>query len=373
MTELGSSFCIICGSNRSFFNRLCQQCYIERHPLVKKKKDLKIVVCNRCDLIFYKGNWSNFYLSDITNIKTTDANLDNSWLASLISKDWSFYYRPKNIRMKTMTIENDYNDLPVIIIGKIEITSSPDAFTPVLEYLEDFIVKIDWGECSDCRTRLSGQYASKIQIRSPKDVDETTLKKWGAEIELLSESYKMSDGKNPLFKLIHLKSGLDALFQTKSPANAVGRLFARNHGGVVTLTTEFAGFDKSRSREYPRKQVILINLLGFDLGEFILLNDQPVQILDYKPGKIEYWDYKKKIVVRIPIKTFLESNPQLITQDIEKYQIVNFEEKEAIAQIMNIKTYETHYINSDELKKLAEGEIFSGILHQGNLLINQKN
>ncbi len=360
------SKCIVCGSERIFFEHLCQKCYLENHPILQKKKDLHIVACEKCELIFVKGHWTNFFLIDVGEPTFNDK------ISTLISQDWIFYYKPKRMDIGKTTFIYNENGLTSAIVGIVDIYTSPDPFVPVMSISEDFEIAIDWGVCSECRTRLSGTYSSKIQIRSPMKIDTSELEKWGDEIEELSKQFPLTDGKNPLFKIIHIKNGIDALFQTKAAANSIGRLFSKNYGGIVSVTTEFAGFDKSKWKEFPRKRVVLVSLPEFTLNDIVIFKDKPIQICQFKGSKVEFWDFTKKTKVKLDIKPFMEAKPKKIEEESQEFQIINFEQNENIAQVMNTKNYETYYINSNDIEELKEGEIFRGTFYDGKILVKQK-
>ncbi len=357
--------CIVCGLHEIFFSRLCHHCYLESHPILEQKKDLRIVACELCELLSIKGHWTNFYVVDIgkPSINTT--------LSMFLSQEWVFHYRPKEVKIREKKINLDEEGQTPGITGIVDISASPDAFVPLITISEDFTIQLEWGECSECRSRFTGTYSSKIQIRSPKEVDIEQLKVWGAEIDHLSLAHPQSDGKNPLFEITYLKSGMDALFQTKPPANSVGRAFAKKHCGVISVTTEFAGFDKSKSKEYPRKPVVLITMPEFEPGDIVILTSTPIQILGYN-SKVEFWDFQKKTGDKIPIKSFLALKPQLYGRECQEYQLINFEQDEKQAQIMDTRIYETHFIDSTEVSDLSEGESFEGIMFSGKLIRKKK-
>jgi NMD protein affecting ribosome stability and mRNA decay len=358
--------CIACGSNEVFFENLCERCYLESHPILKQKKELNIIVCNSCELLSINRQWTNFYLSDFG----TEAL--NSVLCTFLTQQWDFYYRPKESEIQHLELNQDINSSMSSINGVIDLKASPDVFVPLLTISETFKINLDWDNCIECRKRLSGSYKSKIQIRTQKAIQNIELEQWASEIENLSQSYLMTDGKNPLFRIEYLKSGIDALFQSKSVANSVGRIFAKKHGGIVSVTTEFAGFDKSKWKEYPRIPVVLITLPNFNLGDFVLYNNYPVQIQSFMDSKVEYWDFNKKEWYKIPIKSFMDSKPKILEKKVKKFQIISFEENAKIAQIMDNDTFEIHYIDSSDINNLSEGEFFSGIFHNG-ILIMKKN
>ncbi len=333
---------------------------------MKKEKDLHVVVCTICELISLKGHWTNFYLADIGTIPA------NIQLDTLISQEWDFFYKVKQVQTHDIKLEEDVNGYPSDVTGIVDITASPDPFVPLMTISQEFTAHIDWGECSECRTRFSGSYTSKLQIRSPKEVEESHLEAWSSEIETMSQSYPLSDGKNPLIKINFLKTGLDALFQTKPSAYAVGRTFASKYAGIITVTTEFAGFDKSKSKEYPRKPVVLITLPEFDPGEIVILNDRPVQILGYN-AKVEYWNFNKNRKEKVPIKSFVKSKPQLLEEEFRQFQLVNFEQGGKEAQIMDTNNFETYFINANDIAGFSEGMVFEGILFNGTFLLSQKN
>ncbi|UCE12143.1 MAG: hypothetical protein JSV04_08030 [Candidatus Heimdallarchaeota archaeon] len=361
------SRCIVCGSSELFFDHHCKQCYLKNYPILKQKKDLGVFACSICELIFLKSRLTTHYIADIGK------NSVNTFFLSLLRQSWDFHYRPKNLHIKEIAIDPNENGYSSMISGIVDISASPDAFVPLLTISEEFRIHIEWQECLECRNRLTGSYNSKIQIRTPKKVEIKQLEKWAEEIESLSQMHPLADGKNPLFKVDFLKSGIDALFQTYPPATSVGKIFAKKYGGIISVTTEFAGFDKSRSREYPRKPVVLITLPEFNSGDIITINNHnPIQIRSFKESKVEFWDYRDKVWKKIPLKSFLASDPKFLDREFQQFQLVNFEQDRKMAQIMNMDTFDTHYIDSKEVSDVSEGETFQGILFDGMLLRKQE-
>jgi len=358
-----SQRCIECGEEKEFFKHLCRTCYLESHPILKSKKDLSLVACLRCELLLISGHWSKFYLRDLESVDI-HAKLEN-----LIFQEWEFYYRPKKLKIQSLEhVFNEDEDLEAEK-GTIDISASPDAFVPLITISEDFIIKIQWGDCTDCRTRLDGKYTSKIQIRSLHEVSPDQLETWGDEIELLSKDYSLSDGKSPLFKVITIKNGLDALYRSKTAANSVGRSFAKNKGGIISVTTEFAGFDKSKSRENPRKQVVVVTLPKFQEGDLIVLNKQIFRLKGFSNFKVSLWDIKKRILKKYNIKNFNELEFVPLYSEFEEFQIINFELNEGFVQIMDLSTYDSQYVELGELKGLSEGETFWGMVYEGSIIL----
>lgn len=329
---------------------------------------MSVFACNICELIFLKKHLTTHYLTDIGK------NSVNALFITLIKQSWDFYYRPNTIQIKEIALDPDDSGYPSTISGTVNISASPDVFVPLLTISEEFRIHIEWQECQECRNRLNGSYNSKIQIRSPRKVEIRQMEKWAKEIESLSQMHPLADGKNPLFKIDFLKSGIDALFQTNTPATSVGKIFAKKHGGIISVTTEFAGFDKSRSREYPRKPVVLITLPEFDSGDIVIIDNQyPIQIHSFKGNKVEFWDFKDKAWKKIPLKSYIASKPKLLDQEFQQFQLINFEQDGKMAQIMNINNFNTYFIDSKEISDISEGETFQGILYHGMLLRKQIN
>jgi len=355
--------CIECGEEKEFFKHLCKSCYLESHPIIKSKKDLSLVACLRCELLMISGHWSKFYLSDL-ELVDIHAKLEN-----LIFQEWEFYYRPK--KLKILSIEHVFNadgDLEAEK-GTIDISASPDAFVPLITISEDFVVNITWGDCADCRIRLDGKYTSKIQVRSLHEVSSNQIETWGEEIELLSKDFSLSDGKSPLFKVINIKNGLDALYRSKTAANSVGRSFAKNKGGIISVTTEFAGFDKSKSKENPRKQVVVVTLPKFQVGDLVILSKQIFRLKSFSNFKVSLWDIKRRILKKYNIKNFVELDFKLLNSEFDEYQIINFELNENFVQIMTLSTYDSQYVELGELKGFSEGETFWGMIYEGSIIL----
>ena len=358
-----SQQCIECGEGEVFFQHLCRSCYLESHPILKSKKDLALVACLSCGLLLIGGHWTKFYLNDL------ESSGIHEKLKHLISQEWKFYFRPKEITIQS--IESEFNEDGEImaVVGTLDISASPDVFVPLITISESFIINIGWGDCTDCRTRLDGKYTSKMQVRAPHEISQELLASWGKGIELLSKDFSLSNGKSPLFKVINIKNGFDALFRSKTAANSVGRIFAKDKGGIVTITTEFAGFDKSKSRENPRKQVVVITLPQYKIGDLIVLSKRIFRLEGFVNYKISLRDIKTKSIKKFNIKNFTELDHTLLDPEFEEFQIINFELSENFVQIMNLTTYENQFVELGELEGLSEGDTFWGMLYEGSIIL----
>ncbi|PWI49577.1 hypothetical protein CEE45_00155 [Candidatus Heimdallarchaeota archaeon B3_Heim] len=355
--------CIACGENEEFFQHLCQSCYLESNPILKKKKDLEFVVCMTCGLLASKGHWTKFFMNDLNSSKIYPK------LANFVNQEWKFHYRPSKIEVKhTEQIYNEDDEL-ISVHGMVVISASPDPFVPLSTIQEDFVININWGDCSDCQTRSSGLYISKIQVRAQNETTSEELDNWGSEIDKISKEFPLSDGKNPLFRLIQIKNGLDALFRSKSAAHSVGRIFARDKGGLIQVTTEFAGFDKSKSKEYPRKQVVSVALPKYREGDYILIDKHVFKVAGYSNFKIACLDVMNKTLRRMSIKLFDELNPKSLDMNFEEYQIIHFETAENLAEIMNLSSYDNQFVDSTELQTFSEGDTFWGIVYEGRIIL----
>ena len=129
-----ASICISCGSTEIFFGHLCQNCYLESHPILRQKKETDITVCERCELVSIKGQWSNFYLADL---RKPDIN---TRLSMLFSQEWDFNYRPKKFFIQEINIHLDEESYMSVITGTVDISASPDAFVPLMTISEDFTI-----------------------------------------------------------------------------------------------------------------------------------------------------------------------------------------------------------------------------------------
>jgi NMD protein affecting ribosome stability and mRNA decay len=355
--------CISCGDEEVFYEHLCKTCYLESNPILIDKSDLNIVICMRCGLIAFKGRWSKLFIDDLETEKI------HPKISSIISQSWKFNYRPKEIKINEIKLKFNENEEIESINGFIQILASPDPFVPLLDIVEEFSINVSWGECPDCRTRLSGTYQSKIQVRTPYEVSKESLEEWGEEIDALSKDFPLSDGKSPLFKLITIKNGLDALFQAKTTAFSVAKIFSKEKGGITSVTTEFAGFDKSKSKEFPRKQVVLITLPKYKEGDLVIVGEKLFKVVSFSNYKIKCLDVFNKTEKRFSMKNFHEMNPKQLEMEFEEYQIINFEINENIAQIMNLITFENFFVGSEVLSNFHEGDIFRGIIYQGEIIL----
>ena len=51
--------CVNCGAEGASFQNLCQNCYLNDHPIVLRRGRFKIPKCRECGNVYYNGSWSH--------------------------------------------------------------------------------------------------------------------------------------------------------------------------------------------------------------------------------------------------------------------------------------------------------------------------
>lgn len=361
--------CVNCGSEEIYSERLCESCFFEgKESLYKPKIPLTLYSCRVCESIYSIHKLYDVSLSQYTT------NAFERLITSQILQFWNFTSKPSSLQLENLKYhEIDNDDSKILLKGIVKIILKPNPFSPDIKRTEDMEVEFKWGSCSECRNRTEGNYLSKIQLRIERTVQKELLESWKASIQY--EEGKMvekTNSKSSLFKIKDFKNGFDFEFRNRSSAGTISRSFVKKYGGKITHTDEFAGFDPQRWREFPRKQVIRIDLPPFIVGDIISFDQNYYQLINYRKVNLDVWDYTNHTLKTIPVSNFWRNDVILVTEDpnVFEFQIINFEQD--LAQIMDLNSFEYYYIPSLEVNDLTEGSSFTGtIIEDGNIFRNR--
>ena len=152
-----SKFCPECGrletKNQPLVKGLCRTCFLKNNPVLEGYKELKIVICPRCQSYLYQNKWHKRF-----------SNQDDVNLKKIISR-----ILPERLKLQPgakinnlgIVIEDNQDgkkiNVKLILNSSVYNTKSKD--THFLEITKEQSI------CNLCRKKSSSYYEAKIQIR----------------------------------------------------------------------------------------------------------------------------------------------------------------------------------------------------------------
>lgn len=361
--------CIICGKENPEYEQFCSNCYKLDHPLILKRNRLRISFCIQCGAIFYDDEWHK-------------QKEDKSHITTAIRRTIESSYKFK----RTIPYNISVNNYEYTFFGEdphagrmstnisIEWYPEPDKFKQALYSEEEIDINLRWRNCSFCQKIMTEGYVAKIQLRGKFDntliIDQInsvlkTLDEKGAK-----RSYIISQEEPPEGK--HL--GVDLRLGTKQGAKKIAEEMKNRYACQIIESNEGISIDR-HSNKVKSRLVVLVRFPNFEVGDIVKEKDEILQLLSISAGRVTVFDLKSIQQKNYKSKWLWTPNLTLLVNydNLDEFQLISTEENDNAALIMDLKNYETSYIDKNLIKIRKGEDIFKGYVNEGNIIPSQWN
>lgn len=359
--------CIICGKKDPEFEQFCSNCYKADHPLILKKNRLRISFCIQCGAILYDDEWHK-------------PKEDKSHIITAIRRTIESNYKFK----RTIPYKISIHKYNYIFFGEdphagkltadtsIEWYPEPDKFKQALQDEEQIDINLRWRNCSFCQKIMTEGYVAKIQLRGKYDIN-SILDQIASILKLLEEkgvkrAYILSQEEPPEGK--HL--GIDLRLGTKQGAKKIAEVMRNKYACQIIESNEGISIDR-HSNKVKSRLVILVRFPSFEVGDIVREKDEILQLMSISAGRVSVFDLKTVQIKNYNSKWLWTSNLTLLTkyENLDSFQIISIEENDNAALIMDLKNYETFYIDKNLIKRRNGEDVFKGYIIESTIIPSQ--
>jgi len=345
--------CSIC-SRRTVSEGLCEKCFVDKHPLLLKFKEIEILACPCCQRYFKTGKWKDY--RDIRTV-IMDRVLDSLKYDATVVSD--------------VIIEELTPDLSV----KAEAAIKGEAITRIkgriggikVEDRYQIPFKVLMNSCNKCGKKNTQYFEGVFQLRSGSDNNDvffravqfarSVVKKHSTKGIFITKE-KIIDGKT---------TGVDFYLTSQKFIQWLGNRMQEEFGGELKISSQLFSVNKQTSKELYRVNALL-RLPEFAKGDVLLIDDYLVRVasiskkitgIDLTRGKKISFEFAKvQPKLLLTEKTTVSS----IRPDIEIIHPNYYD---------SIKVENSDAIKSETLleKKLAPGDEVNVLLHNSRVWI----
>ena len=360
--------CIECGNENDLYNYLCRECYLKTNPIIESRQRLKLNLCKFCGAPSVKPDlWYESPSKDQLDIFIINA------LIELIE----YRYKIRTLtdrKVEILEIDEkifDLNEQNDIIEGKFSVSGIPDLFLPEISIEEDFSVFVKYRKCRACQLITNGgAVVAKVQLRcNRRQMDEIEV-----ELNRFFSNYENSSNQNLLPSTEEkLKDGWDLSFYDTRGASMLSQHLKNNYAAHIIKTKEVITYNRTKNKNVTRT-VYSVRLPEYLIGDIILFEDRPFQIIQINTANTKLYDFSNKTIIAktneviLTLKiTNLYSKGQLT-----KFQIISLDDSINSVQLMNLSTFDYIEANITDFKyEIEEGIEILGFLWNDNLFIDQ--
>ncbi len=360
--------CIECGNENDLYNYLCRECYLKSNPIIESRQRLKLNLCKICGAPSVKPDlWYESPTKDQLEIFIINA------LIELIE----YRYKIRTLTEKKVEILEiderifDLNEQNDLVEGKFLIKGIPDLFLPEISIEEDFSVFLKYRKCRACQLISNGgAVVAKVQLRCNKrqmDEIETELNSYYSnQVNAKNQNLLPSEEEK-------LKDGWDLSFYDQRGASVVTQYLKNNFSAHIIKTKEIITYNRTKNKNVTRT-VYSVRLPEYLIGDIILFEDRPFQIIQITTVNTKLYDFANKIIDTKSNELILTLNMSNLysRSQLTKFQVLSFDKSVNSAQLMNLSTYDYIEQSLDDFKyDIEEGFEILGFYWNDNLFIDQ--
>ncbi len=354
--------CIRCGAEDDQFRYLCQNCYLQEHPIEISKKKFRIRVCMKCLKLGFRDKWFTHKLNEegfVINESLQD------YFSKVLPLAWKITQKHDILLLDLDVSGYGYDGEPITLEGMVQIQVDVDPFLPKVELEETFQCSIRWRTCEECQKIAQGSYQSKLQVRGV--LDDVDVHAIIHDIQsYVEQSTEKGSEKGQIIRIEEIKGGFDVYYDHRHLARKVAEMLAGKFGASVQETTEFAGFDRHKSKPKPRKHVTKVRLPPYRKGDLLYFNETIYQFLHHKSKKFWLWNYSVHQVEKFSIESLWEAQPVIISrlEHLRGFQVLNWSQDDDVTEIMDQESFQIFYVVSEEIPMRSRhpGAYFNGYI-----------
>ncbi|ABO08004.1 NMD3-related protein [Pyrobaculum calidifontis] len=257
---------------------LCEDCYIERHPLVEYREG-EILRCKYCGAVFLKGKWMR-------------GRGDQVFL-KILSEKGKVVGKVEQIDARDFT---DYAELFLTLHG----SPHPEIPPRTLKYNIRIPFKLDI--CNVCMEKLSKREVAVLQIRaSPRPLDAEFKKKILHIVE--QELLKLKSKKIGFVSSIkEAASGIDIYTTSANLARHLARVIHETWPSYAMETAKVVGI---RDGKKVYHMTYLVRLFTYRVGDLIIVGGSEKVVTELNNKYIGVRDVQSGGYEQIPISDFV--------------------------------------------------------------------
>ncbi|MFX1298423.1 MAG: NMD3-related protein [Promethearchaeota archaeon] len=361
------NFCYKCGKlaneKNHLIENLCQQCYIQLHPLLKFPQPLQLKLCRKCSRYFLKNQWISSPFNKLEDI--LELAINETIPHQLVIHPNTELIISTNISENLESILRT-NSIIIDIQGKGNVHKS---LTPYIENYTAQKITLVFSICPSCLSLKRGEYQAVLHITAP-----------GRQLTEQERDFILSFMDNQISKSIkidHLayiskftmkKGKITFYIGSEKFARSLASNIKYQLGGISLRETYKFGSRRIPKEVKQNKLYISIHLPSFIKGDLILVKNSPLYVTKVYGKKVSCINLNKHEKVTIPLKIL--KNPKILRHFNDLHSFLYFSQAQETIQLMDLQNYRIFEIpNSSKYDTLEIGKIINGFEVNGQIYL----
>ncbi|MHA1166475.1 MAG: NMD3-related protein [Candidatus Hodarchaeales archaeon] len=349
--------CVNCGAEGASFQNLCQNCYLNDHPIVLRRGRFKIPKCRECGNVYYNGSWSHAGIDP-----------DRQLLQGIKDRIIKSYKFSTNRNLKIKIIKARLEGLETgqdKVVGQLLITWKADPLLPDIEIIEDFEGRLKWRGCTECRIKEEVKFSAKIQFRFSRryNIEDEQERFINTVPKIISEEVN--------YQFRKARGGFDVILDSKSAAKAITLVYQHDHGAEIKSSIEIYGYDRYLCRQITR-DIHLVRYSELLPGDIVDISGKLFQILSFKHNAFHYYDYAHRRSRKTDRSLLSRAILVITSEDFHTFQKIDSNARDNSLEVMDLSSSDfiTYSLNLSDFPGVERKETFKAAIHGNKVLFD---
>ena len=273
--------CYLCGKE-AVVDGLCGSCYDAQHPLMGVSTPLPLIACKKCSSVKVPGGWKKMSIGKMNAEELAEAQMD-----IVLDQEMKLFYEGL-----TLTIE-EVNKLDRVTHLLITATGKSHESIPPHDEEHPVEIRFRYSTCDTCGMMSGGYYEAILQMRADgREISDDEKKELTKRVTDTTVARYKTDDKAFVNLIDDTKHGIDYYIGSEHLAKDIADDFEGRYIAERKENYKLIGEDKTGKKKY--RVTILLRLPRFSIGDFVLISEQPCQVLAMARGNLTCYNLVRR-------------------------------------------------------------------------------
>ncbi|MFW9843643.1 MAG: 60S ribosomal export protein NMD3 [Candidatus Thorarchaeota archaeon] len=350
--------CYLCGKE-AVVEGLCNTCYDDQHPLMEVSTPLPLIACKKCGSVKVPGGWQKISIGKMNAEELAEKQID-----IILDQEIKLFYEGVSL-----TIE-EVNKLDRVI--HLMLTATGKSHESIPPHDEEYPVEIRfrYSTCDTCGMMSGGYYEAILQIRADsREISDEEKKELTKRVTDMTVARYKTDEKAFVNLIDDTRHGIDYYIGSEHLAKDIADDFEGRYIAERKENYKLVGEDKTGKKKY--RITILLRFPQFSNGDFVLVAEQPCQILAMGHGNLTCYNLVRRERFTINQRNVKWRTIQFLAPmtDRREFMIVTHVFGQPV-QIMDSENFEVTEVEESVFdSEIISGEKIHGIIVEEQLHI----
>lgn len=235
---------------------------------------LAVLACKKCGSVKVPGGWKKIAIGEMNAEELADAQMD-----IILEQEIKLFHKGITLSLEEVKKLDRVTHIIVTATGQSHESIPPHDEEHPVE------IRFSYGTCDTCGMMSGGYYEAILQMRADgREISDDEKKELTKRVTETTVARYKSDDKAFVTMIDDNKFGIDYYIGSEHLGKELADDFESQYIAERKENYKLVGEDKTGKKKY--RITILIRLPRFSIGDFLLVSEQPCQVLAMGRGNL---------------------------------------------------------------------------------------